>query len=98
MYQHQPRVHQVKGCLRQGITCNIVAPHFKVRELQSFEKSSIKIRNNDSPGGAHTIAEPIRDRSAATSYLQTVPPRHHTSAFQVAYRARIKHRGKSPKS
>src|SRR4029453_11869771 len=73
MDQDHAGVHEIERSLRERVASDVVAKDLEARDVQSFEESDIDVRHHNPSGGADALTEPPRNRSPATSDLQTVP-------------------------
>jgi hypothetical protein len=90
VHQHKPSVHKVERSVRQGISNDVVPPHFQIRPFQSIEKSRVDVGDDHPAGRANTVAQPGGNRSTSASDLQAVPAAGDTAMLKVADGPRVK--------
>ena len=96
VHQDRTRVHQIKSGLGQRLFHNVVAPYFEVGVVQHVREARVDIGGQHVSGRTDALAQPFRDRSAATGHLQAPPARANAQRLEVSNGMRIMDRLKKP--
>src|SRR5579863_86983 len=84
-------MNEVKSCVWQRVSNNIVLKHLDVWRGQRLQKRRIDVRDEDVSRGSHTIREPRRDRASTSPDLQAPPALAYPAVLQMTDCATIKH-------